>query len=51
MAAHFNSKEHTTTDIEFMGTESIARIDTGHSLESFLLTRETFWRAQFCTLF
>ena len=41
-AVHFNSKEHTATDFEFLGIERVVPINTDRSLESILLTREAF---------
>ena len=51
MAVHFNSKEHSATDFEFIDIECVVPINTDCSLESILLTREVFWSAQLCILF
>ena len=50
LATHFNSSEHQLSDISFIVIETIINFKNDSHLESLLLTRETYWTAQLCTL-
>lgn len=51
VAIHFNSLTHSLTDFDFICIEGIRNVESSHSTEQILLTREAYWSAQLFTLY
>ena len=47
---HFRKEEHQLSDFEFIVVEQICNIDDKHNVDKRILTRETLWCSQLCTL-
>ena len=50
VGVHFKKDEHQLSDFKFIVAEQICSIDNKHNVDKRLLTRETFWCSQLCTL-
>ena len=50
VGVHFKKDEHQLSDFKFIVVEQICSIDNKHNVDKRLLTRETFWCSQLCTL-